>query len=110
MGRICYAISAALTLLFATWFLVMESDSPGLSFAIALVGMPLLLLCFGFSKSTNAGITKDGKGATWVAFVIALAGVGYIASFFSDWLIAAVVWLLALAPCLVASLVLATSE
>ena len=110
MGRICYAISAALTLLFAIWFLVIENDSPGLSFAIALIGMPLLLLFFAFSKSTNTGITKDGKGAGWAAFVIALVGVAYIAMFFGDWLIVAVVWLLALVPSLVGNLVSATNE
>ncbi len=110
MGRICYAISAALTLLLAVWFIVVESNSPGLSFAIALIGMPLLLLAFAIAKSTSTGVTKDGKGAGWAACVIGVVGVVYIAAFFSDWLIVAAGWLLALVPAVIGNLVSPTID
>ena len=96
-----FSMSAGLTLLFLIWFLVAESESPGLSFAVALIGTPIPLIFFALTKSTKLGITKDGKTACWTAFVIAVIGFQYIAIFFSDWMLIAAVWLIFFAPVIV---------
>lgn len=101
MARIGYGLASMASLVFLVWFIVAELESPGLSFAAALIGMPLLLTLFGFSKIMGNGIGKEGKGAGWAALVIALLGVLYVATFFGSWLIVAVPWLLAHGPMII---------
>lgn len=93
MARVGFGIAALASLGFGVWFLVTEMESPGLSFAVALVGMPFLLTLFGFSKFTSGGVSQDGKGAAWAATAIAVLGVAYIATFFGSWLVVALIWL-----------------
>jgi hypothetical protein len=110
MARIGFGIAALASLGFAVWFLVTEQESPGLSFAVALVGMPFLLTLFGFSKLKSGGISKDGKGAGWAAVAIAVLGVVYIATFFGSWSIAAIIWLALHVPMVVGIVSLPTFE
>src|SRR5688572_20235137 len=92
MARIGFGLAALASLGFLAWFVVTEMESPGLSIAAAIIGMPLLVTLFGFFKIKANGIPKDGKGAGWAAIVIALLGVGYVATFFGSWLIIACIW------------------
>ena len=54
--------------------------------------MPLIVALFGLSKTKTTGIAKDGKVAGWVGVVVALLGVGYVATFFGSWLLIAALW------------------
>jgi len=93
MTRIGFGIAALASLVLAAWFVIVENESPGLSFGIALIAMPMLTALFGLSHVKGNGITKDGKGAGWAAVVIAVLGVGYQAAFFGPWLPVAMGWL-----------------
>lgn len=92
MARLGFALATLASLGMLGCFFAVQSESPGLSFAAALIGLPLLVAGFGFSKCKDRGITKDGKGAGWAAAVIAVIGLGYLAMFFSSWLPIAGVW------------------
>jgi len=110
VARIGFGLGSLASLGFLVWFIAAEMTSPGLSYAAALIGMPLLATLFGFSKVKGKAIAKDGKAAGWVAFVIALLGVGYVATFFGSWLPIAGLWLGLQLPMLVATVTSPTAE
>ncbi|NQT16992.1 MAG: hypothetical protein HQ582_29815 [Planctomycetes bacterium] len=110
MARIGFGLASLASLGFLVWFIATEMESPGLSFAAALIGMPLLITLFGVSKIDANGIAKDGKGAGWAAVVIALLGVGYVATFFGSWLIVACLWFALHVPMIIALVSSPTSE
>lgn len=63
-----------------------------LSFAVALIGIPLFVMLFGFFKIQGNTIPKDARNAGWAALVIALFACGYIFAFFVSWIIVTVRW------------------
>jgi hypothetical protein len=110
MARVGFIIASLASLGFLVWFLVIENHTPGLSFAVALIGMSLMVDIFGLFKINADGITKDGKGAGLAAEVIVLLGVGYVALFFPKWLIVAVLWLALHVPMIAAIISSPTSK
>src|SRR5688500_5541779 len=110
MGRVGFGLGSIASLGFLVWFVATEIESPGLSFAAALIAMTLLVTLFGFSKASPSGIARDGKGAGWAAVVIALLGVGYIAAFFGSWLIFACLWFALHIPMIIALVSSPTAE
>ena len=110
MAFVGFAVAALASLGFAAWFVTIENNSPGLSFGVALIGMPLLLAVFGLSKSLGGGVTEDGKGAGWAAIGIAIVGVGYMGLFFGSWLMVSVAWIGLFIPMLIAIMVSPTTD
>ena len=110
MARIGFGLASLASLGFLVWFIASENNSPGLSFAAALIVMPLLVTLFGFFKISPNGIAKDGKGAGWAAIVIALMGVGYVATFFGSWLVISCLWLALHVPMIIGIVSSPTSE
>ena len=110
MARVGFIIASLASLGFLPWFFVRENNSPVLSFAAALIGLPLIVNLFGFFKTNANGIAKDGKGAGWAAVVIVLLGVGYVAAFFGSWLIVAVLWFALHVPMIIGLVLSPTSE
>jgi len=101
MARIGFGLAAFASLVFVIWFLDGEIESPGMSFAVAFIVMPLLVTLFGFFKTAGGEIGKDGKGTGWATLVIALVGAGYIGEFFGSWSTVAVMWLLLHVPMII---------
>jgi hypothetical protein len=110
MARVGFGIASLASLGFLVWLIVNEIESPGLSFAAALIGLPMLVTLFGLFKINANGIAKDGKGAGWAAIVIALLGVGYVATFFTSWLIIALLWFALHVPMAIGIVLSPTSE
>jgi len=110
MARIGFSIAALASLGFLVWLIATEIESPGLSIAAALVGMPLLVTLYGFLKINATGIAKDGKDAGWVAILIAVLGVVYIATFFASRSNMAFLWFLLHVPMAIGILTSPTSE
>ena len=90
MARI--GLASLVSLVLTGWFLVVETESPGMSFAVALLGMPLFLTLFGFFKIQSGALPADARNAGWAALVIAALGCGYILVFFTSWLPVLVGW------------------
>ena len=102
MARIGFCLASVASLAFVVWFLVKEMESPGLSFAVALIGMPLLITLFGLFNVKGDALTKDARTAGWAAAVIALLAGAYIAAFFGSWIIVAALWLALHVPMIIA--------
>lgn len=101
MARLGFAIASLASLGFLVWFVVRESNSPGMSYAAALIAMPMLLALFGVFKVQGKAIAKDGRAAGWIAVITALLGVGYIVAFFGSWLVFAMIWFALYVPLIV---------
>lgn len=101
MARLGFGLASLASLGFLAWFVARELNSPGLSFAAALVAMPMLLALFGIFKVQGKAIAKDGRAAGWIAVITALFAVGYVAAFFGSWLIVAIVWFASYIPMII---------
>lgn len=89
MARLGFGLAALASLGFGVWFGIIESNSPGISYGISLIGMSFVLAIFGFAKVAEEGILPEGKTAAWISFFCTVAGAGYLMVVFPSWRIPA---------------------
>lgn len=106
---ISYGLAAFSTLCMTIGFLYTESQSPGLSFAIASWSVPLLLFMAGLLK-VRTGMTKEGKIAGAIGVLLTPPPVAYIFLFFPGWQARSIVWVGTCVPVLLCLLLVSSSE
>lgn len=87
---------------FVAWFVAAEIESPGLSFAAALIAVAMLAAALGLSKCKGSAISREGRIAGWTAVSSAVLGFAYLVFFFGSWVAVATAWLALQVPMFVA--------
>jgi hypothetical protein len=109
MAKLGTTLAAIASLAFGAWFLAVEFESAGISIALALISMSVVLSLFAASKATASSLPKESRYAGWIALVLAVLAFVYVfyRSAVGDWSSVslgyiAVLWLLLQIPLLLA--------
>jgi hypothetical protein len=107
-----YLATTVATVGLTAWFGRSEFRSPGMSFAVALMIIDLVVVVLGQRQALEAnsrGIPREARALGWMALVFAVLACSYVGVFFLAWLPFFGVWL-GLHVVLIAALLMAPAE